>query len=250
MEETSQFFESRMKGFIVSPHAHDRYEFIYFLSGSGQLHFDKQTFHFRKNSYFLMHPHTVHDESYDEASDILVCWFDLPHTFKINSDARQDTTLDIYRLVEQISKELQKHSHGFSRMVNALIEQITVLVSRVQHPDEQDASHILQTSVEYINEYYMTPIKIENLAKTCGYGCDQYRLLFKRITKMLPKEYILNKRLDLAKDFLIKTELSVSEICFRCGFDYESHFSSFFKKTIGVSPLEYRNRNNKKERVE
>ena len=55
-------------------------------------------------------------------------------------------------------------------------------------------------------------------------------------------EYLMRVRLDAAKDRIAHTEETISDISFRVGFEDYYHFSKIFKKHVGVSPQEYRNK--------
>ena len=45
--------------------------------------------------------------------------------------------------------------------------------------------------------------------------------------------------IDKAKDLLLKKDKKVSTVAFELGFEYQQHFSKFFKNRVGVSPKEY-----------
>lgn len=53
-------------------------------------------------------------------------------------------------------------------------------------------------------------------------------------------EYIIQKRLSIAKQLLETTELSIVEVSQRTGFSYSSYFVRIFKKKVGVTPQQYR----------
>lgn len=60
---------------------------------------------------------------------------------------------------------------------------------------------------------------------------------------MSAKDHIYNFVVDLAKNKLLGSRLSVSEIAYDLGFEYPQHFSKLFKKQTGHSPLKYRQLN-------
>lgn len=64
--------------------------------------------------------------------------------------------------------------------------------------------------------------------------------LIKKETGKTPQEYIQNKIIDLAKEMIIGTDKTVSEIAYELGFQYSQHFSRIFKKNVCCTPLEYR----------
>src|SRR5574344_1347431 len=64
--------------------------------------------------------------------------------------------------------------------------------------------------------------------------------LVKKETGRNPQEYIQSKIIELAKDKLLGSEKSVSEISYELGFQYSQHFNRYFKRYVGKTPSEYR----------
>ncbi|SDH47453.1 Helix-turn-helix domain-containing protein [Mucilaginibacter gossypii] len=65
--------------------------------------------------------------------------------------------------------------------------------------------------------------------------------LIKHLTGKSPIDHIHDYVLDLAKQKLLHSNLSISEISYSLGFDYPNYFARFFRKNTGFSPKEYRN---------
>lgn len=76
----------------------------------------------------------------------------------------------------------------------------------------------------------------DKLHFSVGYFGD----LIKKETGQTAQQYIQNKIIDLAKQELLGSDLPVSEIALRLGFDYPQHFTRMFKKMTGIAPSEYR----------
>ena len=76
----------------------------------------------------------------------------------------------------------------------------------------------------------------DKLHFSVGYFGD----LIKKETRQTAQQYIQNKIIDLAKQELLGSNLPVSEIASRLGFEYPQHFTRMFKKVTGKSPSEYR----------
>lgn len=64
--------------------------------------------------------------------------------------------------------------------------------------------------------------------------------LIKKETGKTAQQYIIFKLIDIAKEKIIGTNDSVSQIAYELGFQYPQHFSRVFKKNVGCSPNEYR----------
>ncbi|MCQ2982509.1 MAG: response regulator [Treponemataceae bacterium] len=72
--------------------------------------------------------------------------------------------------------------------------------------------------------------------------------VFKKETGMSLSDYIMQKRIAVAKQLLAKTGLSITAITERVGLNYSSYFTKIFKEQTGLTPQEYRN-NSKKEKL-
>lgn len=67
--------------------------------------------------------------------------------------------------------------------------------------------------------------------------------LLKSLTGQTTQQHIHNRIIELAKDILIQTNLSVAEIAYEFGFEYPQSFNKLFKNKTGMSPNEFRNLN-------
>ncbi len=98
----------------------------------------------------------------------------------------------------------------------------------------------------YITKNYQNKISIDELAKYFHMSRSTLIKQFETYTNQTINEYIMQTRLKIARDMLIVTEYPVSVIAQNCGFFDSSHFTKYFKKMEGVSPLEYRQINEEK----
>lgn len=64
--------------------------------------------------------------------------------------------------------------------------------------------------------------------------------LIKKETGQSAQEYIQHKLIDLAKEMILGSDKTVSQIAFELGFQYSQHFNRMFKKNVGCTPNEYR----------
>ena len=102
----------------------------------------------------------------------------------------------------------------------------------------------------YIDEYFRTELNVNELASIAGYTPDYFRILFKEKTGKTPKKYILDKKIDYAKKLLEHSTLSITNISYECGFNYVPQFLVFFKKYAGLTPNQYRNESEAKQKRE
>jgi AraC-like DNA-binding protein len=63
---------------------------------------------------------------------------------------------------------------------------------------------------------------------------------FKKNYQLTPHQYLIHRRLDRAKNSILYSTASMTDICFMIGFDDVSSFSKLFKRRFGLSPQQYR----------
>ncbi|MBE6591666.1 MAG: helix-turn-helix transcriptional regulator, partial [Ruminococcaceae bacterium] len=73
----------------------------------------------------------------------------------------------------------------------------------------------------------------------CGVSEVYFRKLFLNSFGVSPKEYMIQKRMDYAKNLLKSGDFSISEIATLCGYTESCHFSREFSKREGISPNQY-----------
>ncbi len=102
---------------------------------------------------------------------------------------------------------------------------------------------ILDAALSYLEEHLTDP-KLSNAdpADAAGISEVHFRKLFLKEYGTTPKQYILNLRLEMAKQLLQGT-LSVTAIAEQCGFSGVYHFCRIFKEKTGSTPSEYRRQN-------
>lgn len=81
---------------------------------------------------------------------------------------------------------------------------------------------------------------VKYFAERCFLSPNYFGDLIKKETGRTPQEYIQVKIIELAKDELLGTNKTISEISNSLGFQYSQHFNRFFKRATGKTPGEYR----------
>lgn len=82
--------------------------------------------------------------------------------------------------------------------------------------------------------------KLEALADIAGCSVPYFCKKFKEIFQIPPVEYLVNRRIKIAKHLLKTTNFSISEIGIKVGYEDQYYFSKFFKRKTGYTPSSYR----------
>lgn len=101
---------------------------------------------------------------------------------------------------------------------------------------------LIQPAIERIrSDFTQKDLSIAQLCTLCGISEAYFRRIFVKKFGVSPKEYIINLRINYAKNLLKSGQFSVSETAEFCGYSEECHFSREFTKRTGLNPKKYRN---------
>ena len=94
----------------------------------------------------------------------------------------------------------------------------------------------LTVAVDIMHHNLEEPMPPSEIARVVGLSTRQLERLFAKYLGTSPKKYYLSLRLEKARNLLMQTDLSLTEICVLCGFNAPSHFSKTYRKAFGVAP--------------
>jgi AraC family transcriptional regulator len=101
----------------------------------------------------------------------------------------------------------------------------------------------LRAVVEYIEEHLDSGPTLEQMAAIAHLSPNYFAWQFKRATGLPPHQYVLDRRVERAKQFLqTGSDISLAGVAARAGFSDQSQFSHHFKRLIGVTPGQFRKR--------
>jgi AraC-like DNA-binding protein len=84
-------------------------------------------------------------------------------------------------------------------------------------------------------------VDFKGISAKLGISYSLFRKAFKEYTGYAPAQYFLELKLRKAKELLAETNYSIKEISYELNFSSYEYFLSFFKKRVGVTPMDYRN---------
>lgn len=106
--------------------------------------------------------------------------------------------------------------------------------------DAHEETDVIGRVREYIRDHVGSEIRRSDLAELVHMNSDYLNRIFKRETGTTIGDYILNEKMQIARNLLQTTTLPVSYVASRVGYENFSHFSRTYKRVFGVSPSEER----------
>jgi AraC-like DNA-binding protein len=98
----------------------------------------------------------------------------------------------------------------------------------------------LAPAFEYVEKHYGTNVRVQAAARLCAMSPTCFTELFKRLTRHSFAQYLKHFRVNRAKEMLIVSAQSISEIGQATGFCDQSHFGAVFRQVTGMTPLAFR----------
>jgi AraC family transcriptional regulator len=98
----------------------------------------------------------------------------------------------------------------------------------------------LRRVLEYIHGNLEHDIHLDELAAAAGLSSFHFAKLFKQSTGVTPHQYVLQRRLERAKELLRNPEISLTQASLQSGFADQSHLTNVFRRFVGVTPSRFR----------
>ncbi len=242
-------------------HMHDHPELSIILSGEATYTINNQVHTLKKGELVLFNPGVSHGAylpiqenykdlhiGYSKLNDSLAEYLDdIPDDFiilKLSSEKKS-----FYSICDELLREYRSRKKDYKFMIQALANQILVLISREQvkegflpsthqlanigYPDKHKVVEFIKS---YINDNYMNEISLDMFAKDMYLSQVYISKIFKEETGSSPINYLIKTRLSKAKELLENENLPIKIVSGKVGYDDAYHFSKLFKKYYGYSP--------------
>lgn len=155
-----------------------------------------------------------------------------------------DLTLSrLNQIAVRMANEQSLAGPGFRTALNLLLGETILLFSRQvreQTPETAAGAGKLAPVLSFMEENFQHDIKLEDLAEVAGMSVTNFRRLFKNKIGESPIQYLLLMRLAKARELLMTTSLSVTDIAMKAGFNDANYFSRQFTAVTGLPPRVWR----------
>ncbi len=102
------------------------------------------------------------------------------------------------------------------------------------------APHNLRAVMDYIDQSLAEPVRLSDLGEITGLSPKHFARAFAQSTGHPPHRWLIDRRIAAARELLKESDQPLSQVAIDCGFADQSHFTSCFRKIVGVSPGRYR----------
>ena len=233
-------------------HHHQGFEIYYMREGKCHYFIGDKSYDIISGDIILIPDGTLHGTSYgSKPCTRLLVNFD---TYFISQEVlnaiseigylyrNPSTMVALDKLFDAIEYEYFKNDVISRVALRNHVEELLIMMIRNQ-PNKvvNENNTIVQTAIKYIQENYMSTIRLSEVAKMLSVSEEHLSRTFKKEITFGFSEYITLIRLQKA-EHMLKNEpsRSVTEVAYACGFNDSNYFSYKFKKAYGLAPSEVR----------
>lgn len=238
------------------PGVRDIYKIHFVHSGKGMVRSEGDTHVVTAGQAFIAFPEHVIFYQADEQDPWTYSWIgfygeQIPHLLERTSLSSRhpvfpmDTRLmpGLYELLNEVEQEepavrdlrVQMLLHDFFA---SLVKLSPVTATGGVIPQTKES--YVHRSLDFLHTHYAEDITVAQLANLVGLDRKYLSALFKNAVGLPPQQYLLKYRMERASELLKRGKLTVGEVARSVGYHDALLFSKMFRKTIGVSPSDYR----------
>lgn len=147
-------------------------------------------------------------------------------------------------LFENIYEEYENREKGFQNIIRAYLIELIIKIFReidkYQPTFTQNHYELVQKAIDHMRENYKAHISLDDIVSGIFLSKNYFRQIFKKTTGTSISSFIQSLRINEACRLLETTDDSSSLISPECGFNDTKFFYLTFKRTMGMTPAEYR----------
>lgn len=145
--------------------------------------------------------------------------------------------IEAERLFLKIYNSSKKNEREISLLIYGLLTQ---LVSSDKSEFDNKGVHYITKAKEYIAEHLDEEISTGVIADELHISSTHLSRLFRQHTGFSPYDYVIAERINRAKEYLLTTDKSITDIAYLTGFNSQANFIYCFKNHEGMSPGKFR----------
>lgn len=156
--------------------------------------------------------------------------------------AFHDDDGEIYKIVQQITKEYAEEKEGFLECIRCLVVQMFIIIMRKIGRCEgaKNESTIIQEITEYMKNNYAERISLSDMAKRYNYSLSHISKKFAEEMGCGFTQYLQRIRIEQSCRLLETGEYLVREVAELVGYGDIKFFNKVFKDTLGITPREFK----------
>ena len=156
----------------------------------------------------------------------------------------EEELAEFNRELQILEKELARKQPLYRSAMDGAVNRLVIFLLRREKPERLSVDNRksdIRYSIPYIRRHFREPLTLAEVAETFNVTQNHFCKYFKKISGITFKEYLLQLRLEYAMKQILRTQNSITDICFESGFNSPSYFTKAFHARFGKTPSECRN---------
>ncbi len=229
----------------VARHLHNTWELIYYTTGTGTMVFDNMTIPYQDGDVIAIPPNMPHSNISETGfTNIFLNIKDSNITFRTPVKIQDDACHNIYNAFNAVYYHYNEENSNDKLLIAYGHLLAGYIHAYQQAPVRSDIVEEIRSNI--VQNFSDCHYELEEFLRTLPFSYDYLRKLFKKEMGITPHQYLCNKRLDTAADWLgsvYNDSGNIADVARLCGFNEPLYFSRMFKKRFGVAPSFFRNNN-------
>jgi len=151
---------------------------------------------------------------------------------------------DVYHALKALVLELDARGTDGGTMVHLLFSQLLIRIARLREEAasaaEPQGERYVRKCVEFLRQNYDRDIQVKDVAAAVSLHPKYVHRLFRKVTGQTITAYLTSLRMEKAKMLLQRTDVPIADISDYVGVGSRQYFHALFKKTTGLTPVQFR----------
>ncbi len=250
---------------MPTAHEHPYYEMGYLIGGTRKIFINHTVYLLRAGDLFIIRKNEIHravQVGNEGTNDITISFSEdyLKPLKKRYGEELVEAVLEkrIFHFELKQKRNIEKQMHHMlsdyrhpdeftSHLQELFLQEIFIQLLRLvetvacelsYNKDEENLR--MEKAAKYMSTHFQKDITLPKIAAQYGVSTSYFAKKFKAVTGFSFKEYLTAIRIKEACSLLIQSNMTITEIALKCGFNDSNYFGDAFKKVKGVSPRAYR----------
>lgn len=246
-------------------HRHDAYEIYLFLRGNAHMYLEHTCYPLKPGDLLIINPNELHrsvvldhtpyeriginlkrstlERLSTSQTCLLQCFEQRPHGEQNLLHLSKEFLKQYITLTSQLDYALHQEGYGQDLLIDSYLTQLLIFVNQQflqsNATYENIMPQLVQDTILYIRNHLSGDITLSDLSNLFHYNGSYISSLFKEHTGLTLRSFILDQRIGVAKNLLLKGR-TVGQACEESGFKDYANFIRSFTKMTGISPGKYR----------
>ncbi|MEW5816318.1 MAG: AraC family transcriptional regulator [Spirochaetota bacterium] len=255
------------------PNYHDYLEIDYVYKGNGKLYVESKEYNLSEGDVFIVGNTEFHrvETHYPQIMKVIGLFFMPELVYQVggsmldfeylrpfyihNSEFFHKISPDgflnreVFSLLKKLHSEITGRKEYYNLAVKSYLMEILSHIARYYQDFTSDLTLYnqkqhdivrLRNAFSFLQHHYNDKISLKDVADIVFMSTSYFCKFFRKVTGSTLMNYIYRLRIDKAKEFILRGDMSITEIAYEVGFENHSYFNRIFRRFTKLSPKEFR----------